>query len=121
MLASMDLTLIKSRMAFREYTKAGTLENAQSLLGSLRKVAGIMQGWGKHYRFCNDTMYFERLDQHVETTLKAYFAVYLEEQEKADGPGRWLLLGIEALAKMEREPFLWPKKRHEAETALIHS
>jgi RNA-directed DNA polymerase len=118
MLASVDSTLIKSRMSFREFTKTGAIENVQSLLGALRKVAGIMQGWGKHYRFCNDTKCFERLDQQVEAMLKAYFAVYREEREKADGPSRWRLLGIEALAQIKREPFLWPKKNSEVETQL---
>jgi len=70
-----------------------------------------MQGWGKHYRFCNDSKCFERLDQRIETLIKAYLAVYREERGKTNDPGRWRLLGIEALAQIEREPFIWPKKK----------
>jgi hypothetical protein len=53
----------------------------------------------------------ERLDQRIETLIKAYLAVYREERGKTDDPGRWRLLGIEALAQVEREPFIWPKKK----------
>ncbi|HYT24676.1 MAG TPA: reverse transcriptase domain-containing protein [Candidatus Polarisedimenticolia bacterium] len=111
LLASIESTLIESRIAFREHTKTGVLANAQSLLESLGKVSGVMQGWGKHYRFCNDSKCFERLDQRIETLIKAYLAVYREERGKTDDPGRWRLLGIEALAQIEREPFIWPKKK----------
>ncbi len=120
MLVSIDSTLIKSRIALRESAKTGELETTLSLLGSLRKVAGIMQGWGKHYRFCNDTKCFERLDKQVETLLRAYLTVYREEREKANGPSRWRLLGIQALAEIEREPFLWPKKNTEPGAQVAH-
>jgi retron-type reverse transcriptase len=110
MLASIDSTLVESRKAFREHTRTGEFANTQSLLESLRRVSSVMQGWGKHYRFCNDTKCFERLDRHIEALIKTYLSVYREEREKTDGEGRWRLLGIEALTQIEREPFLWPKK-----------
>jgi hypothetical protein len=110
-LTSIEETLTQSRIAFREHTKTGKLANNLSLLETLRKVAGVTQGWGKHYRFCNDTDCFARIDQQVETLIKAYLAVYREERGKTDAAGRWHLLGIEALAQIEREPFLWPKKK----------
>lgn len=69
-----------------------------------------MQRWGKHYQFCNDTECFKRLDQHVGTLIRDYFAIYREEREKTDDAGCWRLLGIEALTQIEREPFVWPKK-----------
>jgi RNA-directed DNA polymerase len=109
-LASIESTLTESRKAFRVRKKKGELANNLSFLGSLGKVGGIMQGWGKHYRFCNDTECFARLDQHVGTRIRDYFAIYREEHEKADDAGRWSLLGIEALTQIERKPFAWPKK-----------
>ena len=109
-LASIDQTLMKSRVAFRESTTTGQLPTNLSLLDSLRKVAGIMQGWGKHYRFCNDTKCFERLDEQVEALIKTYLGVYREERGKADSAGRWRLLGIETLSQIRRDPFIWPKK-----------
>ena len=71
-----------------------------------------MQGWGKHYRFCNDAKCFEQLDQQVSTLIKQYLAAYRRERERTDAAlGRWRILGIEALAQIERKPFLWPKKK----------
>lgn len=108
---SVRSTLTKSRDAFREHRKTGGIPNAQSLLGSLHRVRGVIQGWGKHYRFCNDTRCFERIDQRVSALVRDYLAAYREERLKTDDAGRWRLLGIEALAQIEREPFVWPKKQ----------
>jgi hypothetical protein len=69
-----------------------------------------MQGWGKHYRFCNDSKCFERLDEKIAELMRKYLAKYRNEREKLNDAGRWRLLGIEALAQIERKPFLWPKK-----------
>jgi RNA-directed DNA polymerase len=110
LLASVELTVKESRVAFREHCKTGELLYARSLRGSLRKVAGVMQGWGKHYRFCNDSACFERLDHLVETLIRDYLAAYREERAKTDDARRWRLLGIEALAQIKREPFVWPRK-----------
>jgi RNA-directed DNA polymerase len=110
LLASVELTIKESRIAFREHSKTGELPHARSLLGSLRKMAGVMQGWGKHYRFCNDSACFERLDQRVEVLIREYLSAYREERAKSDDAGRWRLLGIEALAQIDREPFVWPRK-----------
>jgi RNA-directed DNA polymerase len=110
LLESVELTLKESRLSFREHSKTGELPYARSLLGSLRKVAGVMQGWGKHYRFCNDSACFERLDRRVEILIREYLSAYREERATTDDAGRWRLLGIEALAQIERNPFVWPKK-----------
>jgi hypothetical protein len=107
---SIKSTLLKSQMAFRGSKETGQIENTLSLLETLGKVSGIMQGWGKHYRFCNDTKCLENLDQLVGALIKDYLAVYRAVREKTNDAGRWRLLGIEALAQIERKPFVWPKK-----------
>ena len=121
LIASIDSTLIKSRMAFREHAKTGQLEHNLSLINSLQKVGGIMQGWGKHYRFCNDTKCFERIDQKLASLIRAYLAVYREEREKTDEAGRWRLLGIEALAQIERDPYVWPKKSTSENQSIVEN
>lgn len=110
MLASIDSTLSESRKAFRAHAQTGQLERPQSLLEALRKVSGVMQGWGKHYWFCNDALCFERLDHEISLLVKRYLSIYREEREKTDEAGKWRLLGIEALSQIERQPFAWPKK-----------
>jgi retron-type reverse transcriptase len=109
-LDSIGSTLNGSRDAFREHRKACDLPKALSLLDSLWKIRGIMQGWGMHYRFCNDVKCFENLDQKISLLIRDYLGVYREEREKVNDSGRWRLLGIEPLAQIEREPFSWPKK-----------
>jgi RNA-directed DNA polymerase len=109
-LASIQDTLTESQGAFREHLRTGVIPRKMSLMQSLEKVSGIMQGWGKHYRFCNDGKCFESIDVEIGILLTRHLAVYREEREKADTAGRWRLLGIEALAQIERKPFAWPKK-----------
>ncbi len=111
LLASIESTLTDSRDAFRVHAKTDELSDAHSLLETLHRVRGIMQGWGKHYRFCNDTKCFEQLEQRVSAFIRSYLAVYREERDKTGDAGRWRLLGIEALSQMKRDPFIWPKRK----------
>jgi hypothetical protein len=69
-----------------------------------------MQGWGKHYRFCNDTECLKHLDQLVGACIKDYLAEYRALRDVTNDAGRWRLLGIEALSQIERKPFVWLKK-----------
>ncbi|MBC8036934.1 MAG: RNA-dependent DNA polymerase [Rhizobiales bacterium] len=109
-IASIEETFKESQDAFRNYFKNGEFFRQHSLLETLGTVSGIMQGWGKHYRFCNDTIVFQKLDQRIELLLREYLSRYGDGRKSADEAGRWRLLGLEALAKIEREPFDWPKK-----------
>jgi retron-type reverse transcriptase len=110
MLASVKTAFITSERAFREHAKSDDLVRTLSLLETLQRVGGIMQGWGKHYRFCNDTKCLERLDEEISQLMRKYLAIYREENAKLPDAGRWRLLGIESLAQIERKPFIWPKK-----------
>ncbi|HET9182607.1 MAG TPA: reverse transcriptase domain-containing protein [Candidatus Angelobacter sp.] len=109
-LGSIESALHESKDAFREHRKTCDLPKAYSLLDSLWKIRGILQGWGKHYRFCNDVTCFDNLDRKISQLIKAYLGIYSEERNKTNEQGRWRLLGIESLAQMEREAFCWPKK-----------
>jgi RNA-directed DNA polymerase len=110
-LASIEATLADSRDAFREHSRSKKLLRALSLLETLKKVRGIILGWGKHYSFCNDSKCFEQIDEKVQALIGSYLAVYREERKNTDDAGRRRMLGIESLAQMERKPFLWPKKQ----------
>jgi RNA-directed DNA polymerase len=96
--------------AFRESTKTNAMDQRLSLIETLSRISGIMQGWGKHYFFCNDSKCFEHLDKQIEVGLRHYLAAYRDERQQTDDLGRWRLLGIEALGQIERTPFDWPKK-----------
>lgn len=119
LVSSVEAALIQSRDAFREHSQSKQLLPTLSLLETLRKVRGIMLGWGKHYWFCNDRKCFEQIDAKIQELIRSYLAAYREEREKTDDAGCWRLLGIEALAQSERSPFVWPKKRAAAQTEAL--
>jgi RNA-directed DNA polymerase len=110
MLSSIESIFYGSTTAFRAHRKTNELDRKSSLLESLRKVGGVMQGWGKHYRFCNDGDCLQHLDGLISSQLRHYLSTYREERDRTSDEGRWRLLGIEALSQIEREPFSWPTK-----------
>lgn len=107
--ASVKECFSESRKEFRKYREKGEIEQAHSLLETLRKAGGVMRGWGKHYWFCNDQNCFDRLDEKIAGLVGEYLATYRQERERLEPARRWRLLGIESLGSMEREPFAWPK------------
>jgi retron-type reverse transcriptase len=88
--------------------KGKTIQKSQSLLETLCRVGGIIQGWGKHYRFCNDQETLRQLDVKLEALLKHYLGIYRETRDTVGGAIKWNLLGIESLAEIKRTPFSWP-------------
>lgn len=82
---------------------------SQSLLETLCRVGGMIQGWGKHYRFCNDQETLRQLDVKIEGLLRQYLGIYRETRDAVDGATKWNLLGIESLAQIKRTPFSWPE------------
>ncbi|HTU44784.1 MAG TPA: reverse transcriptase domain-containing protein [Bryobacteraceae bacterium] len=94
--------LLKARKGMR-------ILRSQSLLETLCRVRGIIQGWGKHYRFCNDSGTLRQLDNKIEALIKQYLGMYGEARKAVDDNTKWHLLGIESLDQIERTPFSWPK------------
>jgi RNA-directed DNA polymerase len=47
-------TFDQGRKALVGYRNGQLLLKTEALLGTLKRADGIIQGWGKHYRFCND-------------------------------------------------------------------
>ena len=107
---SISKAFAESVKAMKDFERSKIFDVKLSLVKTLARVSGIMQAWGKHYYFCNDGKCFQHLDSVIEARLRTYLAVYREERGKADGVGRWTILGIEALSQIEREPFAWPKR-----------
>ena len=70
---------------------------------------GIIQGWGKHYRFCNDEWCFSNLDANIAELIRDYLGFYKSERKATAAARSGSMLGIEQLSTMERQPFSWPK------------
>ncbi|OYW38325.1 MAG: hypothetical protein B7Z42_08170 [Brevundimonas sp. 12-68-7] len=107
---SVSLAFDKSCQAFTDAAKTkGDVERHLSLSHTLRKVDGILNGWGKHYRFCNDVRTLNELDKRVSELIRSYLGRYGEVRNKAD-PKQWRsLLGIASLSMIERTPLDWPR------------
>jgi RNA-directed DNA polymerase len=117
-ITSLGETLGNGTAAFRALRRGTPLPKSQSLLSTLRRVDGAIQGWGRHYRFCNDEATFAALDAGVERLIRDYLGIYSDERKAADVDGRRSLLGIESLAGMQRDPFPWPAKRKGRRTTI---
>jgi RNA-directed DNA polymerase len=109
LLANVRAELDKSSKAFDAYRRDGYLERDLSLVATLRRVDGMVHGWGKHYRFCNDEKCFARIDELVDELLTSYFGRYTSARERGPQEERRKLLGVQRLSQIERQPFRWPK------------
>jgi hypothetical protein len=99
-LGSLRATFEQSRKALRGYRNGQALPKTQALLGTLKKADGIIQGWGKHYRFCNDQRCFENLDNDVAELVRDYLGFYADERRNTL-LDRAPMLGIEMLRGMD--------------------
>lgn len=109
LLANVRAELDKSAKAFDVYRRDGHLERDLSLVATLRRVDGMVHGWGKHYRFCNDEKCFARIDELVDDLLTSYFGRYASARERGPQQEQRKLLGVQRLSQIERRPFRWPK------------
>jgi retron-type reverse transcriptase len=101
----------ESRRNFRSIRDNKKAEKSKSLVSTLRRVDGIIQGWGKHYRFCNDVVAMKNLDSKISVMIREYIGEYARALESASDYKRRALLGVELLTEIERKPFVWPKNQ----------
>jgi RNA-directed DNA polymerase len=110
-LAQIEDAIAKSLHAIRTHRAGSPFPKAHSLIVSLKHIDGIVNGWGKHYRFCNDENLVQKLDEEVKNRLGAYIGAYADARDRADESERQHLLGVQKLAAIERDPFQWPKSQ----------
>jgi hypothetical protein len=99
----------EGRKALNNYSNGQLLPKANALLGTLKRVDGIVQGWGKHYRFCNDAHCFEKLDVEISMLIRDYLGFYRDQRSAAPEARRPAMLGIELLGTIKRTPLTWPR------------
>lgn len=71
----------------------------------------MIDGWGKHYWFCNDNQIWINIDAKVNTLLSRFLGYYVNSRERTTDARRMELLGISELTKVAREPFSYPRLR----------
>ena len=95
----------------RTFKSSRGLEKQYSLIATLRKVDGMVNGWGKHFRFCNDEKFFEVLDKDIKILLDNYLLECKKIRQSRD-PTEWqIILGVQQLGQIPRKPFIWPSSR----------
>ncbi len=99
----------EGRKALTNYRNGQPLAKANALLGTLKRVDGIVQGWGKHYKFCNDVRCFENLDAELGVLIREYLGLYRDERNAAPEARRPAMLGIEMLGTIKRAPLTRPQ------------
>jgi len=85
------------------------LERERTLIATLKRVDGMIDGWGKHYWFCNDGHSFAALDQRIAEQVAAFLGCYRTVREVIVPAKRMSLLGLPELVRIKREPFSYPK------------
>lgn len=120
-LADLRDTFATGRKALVAYQNGQPLPKSAALLGTLKRVDGVIQGWGKHYRFCNDERCFRNLDTEVGQLIREYLGLY-GDTRRDTGPDKAApMLGVELLGAQERTPFAWPKPSAKAGNASRRS
>lgn len=107
----LENNLNESKKGFFVRRKGESVKKELSLLATLRRADGIIQGWGKHYRFCNDATVLQNLDVRISELLRSYLGAYSDCIKTIDDPARRNTLGIAMLGQLDRKPLQWPKQR----------
>jgi RNA-directed DNA polymerase len=97
--------------AMRGLASGASMDRRRSLIGTLKRVDGMIDGWGKHYWFCNDAQAFETTDGKISAKLGAFLGEYRDIRGKLEKRAYAALLGMAELSAIEREPFVYPRQR----------
>lgn len=110
LMINIDETLKASEKNFFACRNGRPMEKTKSLVSTLKQVDGKLQGWGKHYRFCNDEKCFASIDRKVAERIGRYLKIYRDQRNRLPEEERWAMLGIEELRKIARTPLQWPTR-----------
>jgi RNA-directed DNA polymerase len=108
---SIQKELDNSAKAMREIASKGHLPKNNSLVGTLRRVDGMISGWGKHYKFCNDLNVFKNIDSETKGLIRAFLGQYRDVREQLGEISYSQLLGVEEVAALKLTPLKWLKKK----------
>src|SRR5262249_16774962 len=107
LLASLDAVVNKACGAFRKYARTGKTSPSDNLIRALRDVSGLVEGWGKHYSFCNEKNFCAQVDIEIDARIRTLLGCYKSEANRAGTKGRRLLLGVPLTEQLESEGFSW--------------
>jgi retron-type reverse transcriptase len=108
LLTKIDGILEEGKRALAGFRKGQPLDRSKSFLAVLKRLDGTVDGWGKHYWFCNDGQTFAALDQKIWQCVREYLGCYTEIRAAVAEDVRPQALGIAQLRVTERQPFTYP-------------
>ena len=108
-LSSIDAQLSVSKSAITGLRQGHKLDPKLALIATLKRIDGMIDGWGKHYWFCNDRQLFHAIDLKVRSAIGAYLGAYSYTRAALPESKSHLPLGLMNLAEMDRSPFNYPK------------
>jgi len=109
MLSGIAASFDESRKKYRLLKNGERIPKSYSLISTLKRVDGMIQGWGKHYRFCNDKVALQNIDSKISGMIRAYLGEYAQARSSASDIEKRSLLGIDLLSQIELNSFEWPK------------
>ncbi|NML72766.1 RNA-dependent DNA polymerase [Rhizobium sp. S-51] len=107
--ASVQAAFGDSIKAMRKAQNGQKLDRSSSLVATLKRVDGMIDGWAKHYWFCNDKQTFEIIDKKITELVRRYLGEYTNVRKSTDECSHLTLLGISEINLIPREPFSYPK------------
>lgn len=107
--SSIDAQLKASNVAMTGLRHGHKLDPKLALIATLKRIDGMIDGWGKHYWFCNDRQLFQSIDEKVRTAIGEYLGAYSDTRNRLPQEKGHLPLGLTNLGEMDRSPFAYPK------------
>jgi RNA-directed DNA polymerase len=108
-LNSIKIQLDTSKAAMVGLRHGHKLDPKLALIATLKRIDGMIAGWGKHYWFCNDRQLFHSIDDSVRSAIGAYLGAYSDTRTRLAEQQSHLPLGLASLSEMDRSPFTYPK------------
>ncbi len=108
-ISSISTAFSDSQKAYLQISHGKSLRKSLSLISTLKRVEGVIDGWGKHYWFCNDVKLLSEIDKQIIEQVRRFLGAYRDVRMKLTPEQQMPMLGISSLAEQERYPFLYPK------------
>lgn len=108
-ISSIAAEATNSLKAMRGLQHNNPMDRALSVTNTMKRIDGIIDGWGKHYWFCNDKQIFINIDKYVEQIIIEYLGEYKAIRSVVEPSKYRAMLGVSELCSMNRDPFVYPK------------
>lgn len=107
--ASIDLIVLESQKAMFAVKNGKGIDRERALIRTLNRLDGLINGWGKHYWFCNDRQIFSNLDKFIIERIGELWGCYHSIREMVPPERYASLLGMTELVSIKREPYSYPR------------